>query len=86
MLPGDISSGQYGAVGGEQSHAVMGVVNAGSYVVAVLCFWLRLIVSLYSTDGWLEERPHLRGGGRQTVSHLPYDPVAPVAQRYLVTL
>ena len=38
MLPGDISGGQYGAVDGEHSHAVTGVVNAGSYVVAVLCF------------------------------------------------
>ena len=70
MLPGDISGGQYGAVGGEHSHAVTGVVNAGSYVVAVLCFRLRLIVSLYSADGWLKERPHLPLGGRRTLSHL----------------
>ena len=34
-----------------------------SYVVAVFCFRLRLIVSLYSADGWLEERPHTPGGG-----------------------
>ena len=64
MLPGDFSGGQYGVVGGEHSHRVAGVVNAGAYVVAVLCFRLRLIVSLYSVDGWLEEGPHLPGGGR----------------------
>ena len=54
---------QHGAVGGEHSYAVTGVVNAGPYVVAVLCFRLRLIVSLYFVDGWPEERPHLPGGG-----------------------
>ena len=70
VLPGDISSGQYRAVGGEDSHAVTGMVNAGSYVVAVLCFRLQLILYLYSADGWLEERPHLAGGGRQTIPHL----------------
>ena len=58
VFPGDISDGQYGAVGGEHSHAVTRVVNAGSYVVAVLCLRLQLIVYLYSADGWLEERPH----------------------------
>ena len=46
MLPGDISGGQCGAVGGKHSHVVTGVVNAGSYVVAVLFFRLRFIVSL----------------------------------------
>ena len=55
MLPGDIWGGQYGRVDGEHSHAVTGVVNTGSYVVAVLCLQLRLIFSLYSADGWLEE-------------------------------
>ena len=70
MLPRDILGGQYGAVGDEHLHAVTRVVNAGSYVVAVLCFWLRLIVSLYSVDGWLEERSHLPGVGRRTVPYL----------------
>ena len=51
VLPGEISCDQYGVVGGEHSHAVTGVVNAGSYVVAVLRFRLRLIASLYSADG-----------------------------------
>ena len=64
MLPGDISGGQYGAVGSEQTYAVKGVVNAGFYVVAVLCFRLQLIASLYSADGWLEEWSHLPGGER----------------------
>ena len=63
VLPGDISCGQYGAVGCEHSHAVTKMVNAGSYVVAVLWFRLRLFVSFYSSDGWLEERSHLPGGG-----------------------
>ena len=49
-------------MGSEHSHTVRGVVNAGSYVVAGFCFRLRLIVSLSSVDGWLEERPHLLGG------------------------
>ena len=76
MLPGDISGGQYGAVGGEHSHAVTGVVNAGSYVVTVLCFRLRLIVSLCSADGWFEERPHLpRGGGEPY--HISYRDLSP---------
>ena len=70
MLPGDISGVQYGAVGGEHSHALTGVVNAGSHVVAVLCFRLRLIISLYPENGWLEERPHLLEGGGQTIPHL----------------
>ena len=70
VLPSDISGGQYGAIGGEHSHAITGVVNAGSSVVVVLCFRLRLIVSFCSADGWLEERPHLLGGGRQTAPYL----------------
>ena len=70
-MPGDIWGGQDGTVGGEHSHAVTGVISAGSYVVAVMYFWLRLIVSLYFEDGWLEERPYLRvGGGGRTVPHL----------------
>ena len=48
---------------GDHSHAVTGVVNAGSYVVDVLCFRLRRIASLFSVGGWLEEQPHLPGGG-----------------------
>ena len=71
MLPGDISDGQYRAVSGEYRHAVTSVVNAESYVVADLCFQLRLIVSLYSADGWLEERPHLSGGGGEPY-HISY--------------
>ena len=63
MLPGDISGGQHVAVDGEHLHAVTGVGNAGSYVVAVLWFRLRLFVSLYFADGWLEEMSHLQGGG-----------------------
>ena len=35
MLPSNIAGGQYGPVGSEHSHAVAGVVNAGSDVVAV---------------------------------------------------
>ena len=70
MLPGDFSGGQCGAVDGEHSHRVAGVVNAGAYVVAVLCFRLRLIVSLYSSNDWLEEGPYLPEGGRWTVPHL----------------
>ena len=62
MLLGSISDGQYGAVGGEHSDAVTGVVNAGSYVEVVLCFRLRLTVSLYSAYGLLEERPPPREG------------------------
>ena len=50
-------------MGGEHSHVVTGVVKAGSYVVAVLCFRLRLVVSRYSADVWLKERPHLPVGG-----------------------
>ena len=73
VLPGDISSGQYEAVGGEHSHAVTKVVNAGYYMVAGLCFLLRFIVSLCSVNDWLEERPHLPGGGggaNRTTSHM----------------
>ena len=70
MLPGDIWGGQYGAVGGEYSDAVTGMVNAGPYIVAALCFRLRLSVSLYSAEGWLEDRPHLIRGGRRTVPRL----------------
>ena len=55
-------------MGGEPSYAVTGVVNAGSYVVAVLCFRLQFMVSTYSADGWLEERPYLPGG---EVNHTP---------------
>ena len=40
MLPSNIAGGQYGAVGSEHSHAVAGVVDAGSNVVVVLCFRL----------------------------------------------
>ena len=40
VLPSNIAGGQYGAVGREHSHAVAGVVDAGSDVVTVLCFWL----------------------------------------------
>ena len=70
VSPGETSGGQFGAVGGEHSHAVTGVVNAGPSVVAVLCFRLRLIVSIYSANGWLEEWPNLPGGERRTVPHL----------------
>ena len=63
MLPGNISGGQYGVGGGKHPHAVTGVVKAGSYVIPVLRFRLRLVASLYYTDGWLEERPHLLEGG-----------------------
>ena len=52
------------------------MVDAGSNVVAVLGFRLRLIVSLYSADGWLEERPHLPGG-RRTVPHLVWGLLSP---------
>ena len=68
MLPGDISGVQYEAVGGEHSHAVTRVINAGCYVVTD--FRLRIIVSVCSVDSWLEERPQLPGGGRRTVPHL----------------
>ena len=40
VLPSNNASGQYGAVGNELSHAVAGVVDAESDVVAVLCFRL----------------------------------------------
>ena len=40
VLPSNIAGGQYGAVGSEHSHAVARVVDAGSDVVAVLCFRL----------------------------------------------
>ena len=40
MLPSNIAGGQYGPVSSDYSHAVAGVVDAGSDVVAVLCFWL----------------------------------------------
>ena len=40
MLPSNIEGDQYGAVCSEHSYAVAGVVNAGSDVVAVLCFRL----------------------------------------------
>ena len=76
MLPGEISGGQYGAVGGEHSHAATGVVNAGPYVVAVLCFRLGFIVSLYSVDGWLEEWPHLPGGGSEPY-HISFEDLSP---------
>ena len=71
VLPGDILGGKYGAVVGKHPHAVTGVVNAGSYIVAVLCFRLQLVVFLYSVDGWLEERPHLPGGGGEPY-HISY--------------
>ena len=48
MLPGDIKGGQYEAFDDEHSHAVKGVINAESYVVAVLCFRLRLILPLFT--------------------------------------
>ena len=35
VLPSNIGGGQYGAVGSEHSHAVAGVVDTGSDVVAV---------------------------------------------------
>ena len=57
-------------VDGEHSHAVTGVVNTGFYVVTVLCFRLRLVVSLYFSDGWMKERPHLPGERMLTVPHL----------------
>ena len=67
-----MGTSQYGAVGGEHSYAVTGVVNVGPYAVAVLCFRLRLIVSLYFVDGWLEERPHRPGGGGVEPYHIWY--------------
>ena len=76
MLPSDISGGQYGAVGGENSHAVTGVVNAEFHVVAVLCFRLRLIDSLYSADDWLEEQPHLPEGEGKPY-HISYRNLSP---------
>ena len=33
----DISGGLYEAMGGEHSHAVAGVFNAGSYIVVQAC-------------------------------------------------
>ena len=53
-LPSNIAGGQYGAMGSEHSHAVAGVVDAGSDVVAVLC----------SVNCRLEERPYFPGEGR----------------------
>ena len=60
----NIAGGQYGAVGSEHSHTVAGVVDTGFDVVAVSCFRLRLIFSLYSVDGRLEERPYFPGERR----------------------
>ena len=40
MLLSNILGGQYGEGGSEHSHAVAGVVDAGSDVIAVLCFRL----------------------------------------------
>ena len=64
VLPSNIAGGQYGAVGSGHSRAVAEVVDAGSDVVAVLCFRLWLTFSLYSVDGRLEERPYFPGEGR----------------------
>ena len=51
-------------MGGDHSHAVTGAVNAGCYVAANLTFRLQLIVPLYDTNGWLDERSHLPGERR----------------------
>ena len=40
VLPSNFAGGQYGAVGSEHSHAIAGVVGAGSGVVIVLYFRL----------------------------------------------
>ena len=40
VLPSNIVAGQHDAMGSEHLHAVAGVVDAGSDVVAVLCFRL----------------------------------------------
>ena len=40
VLPSNIAGGQHDSVGSEHSHAVAGVVEAGSDVVAALCFRL----------------------------------------------
>ena len=40
VLTSNFAGGQYGAVGSEHSHAVAGVVDAGSGVVVVLYFRL----------------------------------------------
>ena len=40
MLPSNIAGDPYGSVGGEHSHAIAWVVDAGSDVVAVSCFRL----------------------------------------------
>ena len=40
VLPSNIAGGQYGAMCSENSRAVAGVVDAGSDVVAFLCFQL----------------------------------------------
>ena len=76
MLPGDILGGQCGAVGGEHSHAVTGVVNAGSYVIAVMCFWLKL-VSLFILKRWLARGTATspRGGGKPY--HILYGDFSP---------
>ena len=50
VSPGETSGGQFGEMGGEHSHAVTGMIIVGPCVVAVLCFRLRLIVSLYSVN------------------------------------
>ena len=76
MLPGEISGGQYGAVGVQHSHVVTGVVHAGSYIVAVLCFRLRLVVFHYSSDGWLQERPQLPAEGGE-LDHISCGDVSP---------
>ena len=76
MVPGDISGGEYGTVGFEHSYVVMGMVNVESYVVEVLCFRLRLIVSPYSADGLHEEQPHLLGGGGEPY-HISYIGTSP---------
>ena len=58
--------------GGEHSYTVTGVVNAGSYI---LCFGLRLIVSLYSSaDGW---NGHASPGGGGEPYHISYGELSP---------
>ena len=82
-MPGDISGVQYEAMVGEHSHAVTGVIDAGSYVVTG--FRLRIIVSLCSADGWLEERPQLPGGVGEPyhISYRDFSPgLAVVAVRF----
>ena len=76
-MPGDIPGSQYGAVDGGHSYAVTGVANAGSYVVAIMCLRLQLIVPPYSADAWLEEWPYLPEGGWRTVYHISYGDLFP---------